>query len=222
MGSARSIPDLAVLGSTTGNAVAMGCLHGRRRGRSGAAQRQQKELTATLGTVGATHVRFLFGLPFGVLFLAFVLVATGLPIPPLNAMAMIAWTYRRRARPDRCHRAHARHHAASARSWSPPPTPRPSRCRWPCSAWLFWAIKVTPRPGAAILVATAGVLLVSWPRSNSGRGLHLEAGGARHRLGRPVCHRRHRLSRRHPGARDAELRAGGHHDAGAGPRHPDA
>ena len=32
----------------------------------------QKELTATLGTVGATHVRFLFGLPFALLFLAIV------------------------------------------------------------------------------------------------------------------------------------------------------
>ena len=30
----------------------------------------QRELTATLGTVGATHVRFLYGLPFGWLFLA--------------------------------------------------------------------------------------------------------------------------------------------------------
>ena len=36
----------------------------------------QKELTATLGTVGATHVRFLFGLPFALLFLAVVLAAT--------------------------------------------------------------------------------------------------------------------------------------------------
>ena len=37
----------------------------------------QKELTATLGTVGATHVRFLFGLPFALLFLPLVLRATG-------------------------------------------------------------------------------------------------------------------------------------------------
>jgi drug/metabolite transporter (DMT)-like permease len=45
----------------------------------------QRELTATLGTVGATHVRFLFGFPFAVLFLAGVCVATdsGLPHPPL-------------------------------------------------------------------------------------------------------------------------------------------
>ena len=34
----------------------------------------QRELTATLGTVGATHVRFLFGFPFALLFLAGVLI----------------------------------------------------------------------------------------------------------------------------------------------------
>jgi drug/metabolite transporter (DMT)-like permease len=45
----------------------------------------QRSLTATLGTVGATHVRFLFGLPFSVLFLIGVMIALGrsLPQPPL-------------------------------------------------------------------------------------------------------------------------------------------
>lgn len=45
----------------------------------------QRELTATLGTAGATHVRFLFGFPFALLFLAGILLATGasLPEPPL-------------------------------------------------------------------------------------------------------------------------------------------
>jgi drug/metabolite transporter (DMT)-like permease len=44
----------------------------------------QRELTVTLGAVGATHVRFLFGFPFALLFLAGVLIATGagLPHPP--------------------------------------------------------------------------------------------------------------------------------------------
>ena len=37
----------------------------------------QRELTATLGTVGATHVRFLFGFPFALVFLAGVVFATG-------------------------------------------------------------------------------------------------------------------------------------------------
>src|SRR4029079_13116899 len=41
----------------------------------------QRELTATLGTVGATHVRFLFGAPFAVLSLMGVLTFTGLPLP---------------------------------------------------------------------------------------------------------------------------------------------
>ena len=45
----------------------------------------QRGLTAELGTVGATHVRFLFGFPFVVLFLtaAILLLDQGLPLPPL-------------------------------------------------------------------------------------------------------------------------------------------
>jgi len=44
----------------------------------------QRELTAALGTVGATHVRFLFGFPFAIAFLAGVLIVAGgeLPNPP--------------------------------------------------------------------------------------------------------------------------------------------
>ena len=45
----------------------------------------QRELTTRLGTVGATHVRFLFGFPFALIFLAGVMIALGqgLPRPPL-------------------------------------------------------------------------------------------------------------------------------------------
>lgn len=46
----------------------------------------QRELTASLGTVGATHVRFLFGFPFALLFLAIVLAATGQGLPHTPAM----------------------------------------------------------------------------------------------------------------------------------------
>lgn len=46
----------------------------------------QRELTATLGTVGATHVRFLFGFPFALLFLAGVLIVTGDSVPPFPAI----------------------------------------------------------------------------------------------------------------------------------------
>jgi drug/metabolite transporter (DMT)-like permease len=41
----------------------------------------QRELTTKLGTVGATHVRFLFGLPFVLVFLVGVMLATGTPLP---------------------------------------------------------------------------------------------------------------------------------------------
>jgi drug/metabolite transporter (DMT)-like permease len=52
----------------------------------------QRQLTTTLGTVGATHVRFLFGFPFALLFLAGVLIAGGggLPRPGLSYWAWVA------------------------------------------------------------------------------------------------------------------------------------
>src|SRR5438445_9765763 len=46
----------------------------------------QRELTATLGTVGATHVRFLFGFPFALVLLAVVLIASGAPLPRPGAV----------------------------------------------------------------------------------------------------------------------------------------
>ena len=51
----------------------------------------QKELTTTLGTVGATHVRFLYGFPFGILFLAGVLLVTQSGLPPLT-LRWLLWT----------------------------------------------------------------------------------------------------------------------------------
>jgi drug/metabolite transporter (DMT)-like permease len=41
----------------------------------------QRELTGGLGTVGATQVRFLFGFPFALVFLAVLLAVTGAPLP---------------------------------------------------------------------------------------------------------------------------------------------
>lgn len=47
----------------------------------------QRELTTTLGTAGATHVRFLFGFPFAVIFLLIVTFASG------HALPRPGWTY---------------------------------------------------------------------------------------------------------------------------------
>ena len=45
----------------------------------------QRHLTGVLGTVGATQVRFLYGLPFALLFLALVVALTGETLPVTNA-----------------------------------------------------------------------------------------------------------------------------------------
>ena len=50
----------------------------------------QRELTAKLGTVGATHVRFLFGFPFALLFLCAVTIALGQQ-PPRPAPIYWLW-----------------------------------------------------------------------------------------------------------------------------------
>jgi drug/metabolite transporter (DMT)-like permease len=127
---------------------------------------QQKELTQSLGTVGATHVRFLFGLPFGLLFLAIVLAATGLPLPHLNPL-MLAWTVTAAlaqigatalllaAMRDRSFvviTAYAKTEAMQVALFG----------------LLFLGDRVTASLATAIAIATAGVLLVSWPRSTGG------------------------------------------------------
>ena len=51
----------------------------------------QRHLTATLGTVGATQVRFLYGLPFGLLFLGAALLLSGASLPGMTPKS-IAFT----------------------------------------------------------------------------------------------------------------------------------
>jgi drug/metabolite transporter (DMT)-like permease len=51
----------------------------------------QRDLIGALGAVGAAQVRFLFGLPFAVMFLVGLMAATGLGAPRLTALNL-AWT----------------------------------------------------------------------------------------------------------------------------------
>ena len=51
----------------------------------------QRELTPKLGALGATLVRFLFGFPFALLFLAIVLGWTRAPLPAMNT-GFVLWT----------------------------------------------------------------------------------------------------------------------------------
>ena len=51
----------------------------------------QRDLIGALGAVGAAQVRFLFGLPFAVMFLAGLMAVSGLSAPRLTAVNL-AWT----------------------------------------------------------------------------------------------------------------------------------
>ena len=179
----------------------------------------QKELTATLGTVGATHVRFLFGLPFALLFLTIVLWATQLPMPALNS-AMIVWTFA----------AALAQIAATALLLAAMQAALLRRHHGLCQDGAGAGRRLRPglprrqgdaRPGARHPDRDGRrphrVLAAQQCRG----GLFLEAGSARHRLRRAVCHCRDRLSRRHPRARRSQLRGRRDHHAGAGPPHPD-
>ena len=74
----------------------------------------QRELTATLGTVGATHVRFLFGFPFALIFLLVVFLVTGsrLARPGASCRGCSPAHCSRSVRPPPCSPRWA-----SARSW---------------------------------------------------------------------------------------------------------
>lgn len=50
----------------------------------------QAGLTARIGTMGATGVRFLFGLPFAILFLSLVALAEPVPVPNMTALGYAA------------------------------------------------------------------------------------------------------------------------------------
>ena len=49
----------------------------------------QRGLTERLGTLGATNVRFLYGLPFACAFLALALWLTDAPLPALTPRALL-------------------------------------------------------------------------------------------------------------------------------------
>jgi drug/metabolite transporter (DMT)-like permease len=135
----------------------------------------QRQLTATLGTVGATHVRFLFGFPFALVFLAVVLFAGGesLPRPGLSywawvadgALAQIAATALMLA-------------AMNQRSFVVTIAYIKTE---PVQVALFGLVllgdAVTPSLALAILVATAGVVVMSLKPGASAGGMRPTLSG---------------------------------------------
>lgn len=132
----------------------------------------QKELTATLGTVGATHVRFLYGLPFGLLFLLVVLLATGQPLPYLNT-AMLAWT----AMGALTQIAGTALLLAALQQRSFVVITALSKTE-PVQVAIFGVVflgdHLTLGMALAIVVATAGVMIMSWPKQAAADAMSLK------------------------------------------------
>ncbi|WOJ91119.1 DMT family transporter [Methylocapsa polymorpha] len=121
----------------------------------------QRDLIHTIGTAGATYVRFLFGLPFAVAFLLLACVATGRPPNPLN-LAALAWT----GVGGVAQILATGLMLAAMRERSFVVTTAYTKTE-PVQVALFGLIalgdRVTGAGALAILVATAGVILMSWP-----------------------------------------------------------
>ena len=132
----------------------------------------QRELTATLGTVGATHVRFLYGLPFAICFLLVSLAATGHALPSLNA-TMLAWTAVG-ALTQICGTALL---LAAMQERSFVVVTSLSKTE-PVQVAIFGLVflgdHITPGLAVAILMATAGVVLMSWPKKAATDALSVE------------------------------------------------
>jgi drug/metabolite transporter (DMT)-like permease len=120
----------------------------------------QRELTATLGTVGATHVRFLFGFPFALfVFLPGVMVFAGytLPKPPT-----IFWPWVVAGAVTQIAATATMLSVMGERSFVVAYAYIKTE---PVQVALFGLIflhdKITPLTAAAIIIATAGVIVIS-------------------------------------------------------------
>jgi drug/metabolite transporter (DMT)-like permease len=124
----------------------------------------QKELTGRLGTLGATHVRFLFGLPFALLFLAAAAFASDLPSP---TGAFLAWTILGGA--SQIGATALMLSAMRERSFVVAIAyTKTEPVQVALFATVFLGELVTAGMAAAILIATAGVLVLAWPARGGG------------------------------------------------------
>jgi len=119
----------------------------------------QRELTATLGTVGATHVRFLFGFPFALLFLPGVMFFAGYGLPhPLLAFWpwVIAGAIAQIAATATMLSVMGERSFVVAYAYI-----KTEPVQVALFGLIFLGDKIMPLSAAAILIATAGVIVIS-------------------------------------------------------------
>ena len=128
----------------------------------------QKELTATLGTVGATHVRFFYGLPFAFAFLVAISLVEGLPAGLLDPH-YLGWT----VGGGLAQVAATGMMLAAMRTRSFVATITYTKIE-PVLVLMFAAIFLRELPtawaAAGVFVTTAGVMLMSWPAGDTRNG----------------------------------------------------
>ncbi len=126
----------------------------------------QRDLMATLGATGATTVRFLFGLPFALLFLPVVLAGTGqtAPWPGPSAFAWTAGGALAQIFATGLMLAAMEHRSfvvATAYIKTEPVIVA-------LFGLVFLHDRLSLGASAAVVMATAGVMLMSWPRRGGG------------------------------------------------------
>ena len=131
----------------------------------------QRQLTGPLGAVGATHVRFLFGLPFAILFLIVVAAASG-SRPPMPGAVALGWT----ALGAMTQIVATALMLSAMRERSFVTTiayTKTEPVQVAVFGLAFLGDRLTGLGAAAILVATLGVLVMSWPRRVEGEATSL-------------------------------------------------
>jgi drug/metabolite transporter (DMT)-like permease len=119
----------------------------------------QRELTATLGTVGATHVRFLFGFPFAIVFLAGVMLVTGYgwpAMPPVFALWVALGALTQIAATALMLAAMGERSFVVAYAYI-----KTEPVQVALFGLVFLGDHITPLSGLAIVIATAGVIVIS-------------------------------------------------------------
>ena len=122
----------------------------------------QRHLTASLGTVGATHVRFLYGFPFALMFLIGVLTVTGTSLPHPN-LAFWPWVVLGMA--TQIGATATMLAAMNDRSFVVAIAyTKTEPVQVAIFGFLLLGDKVTPLLATAIIIATAGVIVMSLKR----------------------------------------------------------
>ncbi|HRJ68560.1 MAG TPA: DMT family transporter [Beijerinckiaceae bacterium] len=123
----------------------------------------QRDLTGRLGALGAAHVRFLFGFPFGLGFLALALLVTGEPLPRMDGR-YFAWTaaggLTQIAATALMLSAMTRKSFVVTTAYT-----KTEPVQVAIFGLVFLGDRLTPLLALAILIATTGVMILGWPRA---------------------------------------------------------